>query len=193
MATTLQKKRRKQILEAASEIFAKEGLFGAELDSIAKNAEVGKGTIYRYFKNKNDLYINSIEFQSEKSFNYIDSRIKKSGSLYDLLENFIEATVDYFLKNPITFDLIVRSNNTMLFEAIGIVQRVRNRYMSKYFEYFDKAIDNDLAKPLDKSIILTMLDTCIVSLVYEHKINSKYSVKEIKSTLVSMFKTGIKK
>jgi hypothetical protein len=29
--------------------------------------------------------------------------------------------------------------------------------------------------------------------VYEHKINSKYSVKEIKSTLVSMFKTGIKK
>ncbi|MDA3839304.1 MAG: TetR/AcrR family transcriptional regulator [Candidatus Delongbacteria bacterium] len=193
MATVLQKKRKKQILEAASEIFAKEGLFGAEQDSIAKAAEVGKGTLYRYFENKNDLYINTIEFQAEKSFRYIDSHINKSENLDDLLINFIEATVDYFLKNPITFDIIVRSNNTMLFEAVGVVQKVRDKYLSKYYLYFDKAIEEGAVKTFNKNIILTMLDTCIVSLVYEHKSNSKYSVREIKDTLISIFRTGIKK
>lgn len=192
MTTPLQKKRRKQILEASSEIFARDGLFGADQDSIAKIAEVGKGTLYRYFTSKNDLYIQTIEYQLDKSFSYIDSRIKGSENILEFLTGFVDSSVDYFLKNHITFDIIVRSSNTMLNEAVGIIQRTRDKYFSKYFSLFDKAVEEGLIKNLNRNIILTMLDTCIVSLIFEHKNKSKYSVNEIKETIISTFITGIR-
>jgi TetR/AcrR family transcriptional regulator, repressor of fatR-cypB operon len=48
--------RRTEILAAAREVFATRGFAEATLDEIADTAEFGKGTIYNYFANKDDLF-----------------------------------------------------------------------------------------------------------------------------------------
>lgn len=50
------KQRRNAILDAAEKIFFRQGLFNTSMDSIAKEAEFSKGTLYLYFKNKEELY-----------------------------------------------------------------------------------------------------------------------------------------
>ncbi len=50
------KQRRNAILDAAEKIFFQQGLFNTSMDSIAKEAEFSKGTLYLYFKNKEELY-----------------------------------------------------------------------------------------------------------------------------------------
>ncbi len=45
-----------QILHAAIEIFAKEGLERGKIADIAKQAGIGKGTVYEYFKSKDDIF-----------------------------------------------------------------------------------------------------------------------------------------
>lgn len=47
--------RRNQILDAAERIFLEKGFDNVTVDDIAVAAEVAKGTLYLYFKNKNDL------------------------------------------------------------------------------------------------------------------------------------------
>jgi AcrR family transcriptional regulator len=47
----------KQIQEAAKLLFFKKGYQGSTIEEIAKLAELSKGTIYLYFKNKDDLYV----------------------------------------------------------------------------------------------------------------------------------------
>jgi AcrR family transcriptional regulator len=49
------KDKRSLILEAAEKVFANKRFHELTLDDVAKEANVGKGTIYRYFKNKDDL------------------------------------------------------------------------------------------------------------------------------------------
>lgn len=49
-------KRKAEILAAAEKIFFKQGVSAASMDSVAKEANVSKGTLYLYFKNKNALY-----------------------------------------------------------------------------------------------------------------------------------------
>ena len=44
------------ILEAAITVFAKHGIRGADVQEIANAAGVGKGTVYRYFGSKQDLF-----------------------------------------------------------------------------------------------------------------------------------------
>ena len=48
--------RHQQILDAAYDVFNQVGFYAATMDQIAERAELGKGTIYIYFKSKEELY-----------------------------------------------------------------------------------------------------------------------------------------
>src|SRR5262245_51077580 len=49
--------RRHQILEAAANVFKSKGFAAATMDDVAAAAELSKGTLYLYFKSKDDLYL----------------------------------------------------------------------------------------------------------------------------------------
>jgi TetR/AcrR family transcriptional regulator, fatty acid metabolism regulator protein len=53
--------KRERILAAAEQIFARHGFFAARVSEIAKQAGVADGTIYLYFKSKDDLLISLFE------------------------------------------------------------------------------------------------------------------------------------
>ena len=48
---------RRTILESAREVFFRDGFMAANLDEVAERAGVAKGTLYRYFDSKADLYV----------------------------------------------------------------------------------------------------------------------------------------
>jgi len=48
--------RRDAILDAAENIFFSKGVDSSSMDEIASRAELSKGTLYLYFKNKDELY-----------------------------------------------------------------------------------------------------------------------------------------
>lgn len=49
--------KRKEILQAAIRVFARSGFFNSKVSDVAKRAGVADGTIYLYFRNKDDLLI----------------------------------------------------------------------------------------------------------------------------------------
>ncbi|MGD0279033.1 MAG: TetR/AcrR family transcriptional regulator [Smithella sp.] len=50
------------ILNAAAEIFATEGYHHASISDICKNAGISNGALYKYFKNKEDLFLSIIDY-----------------------------------------------------------------------------------------------------------------------------------
>ena len=61
--------KRRRIIEAAIRVFAEKGFFGARVSEIAEAAGVADGTIYLYFKSKDDILISLFE---EKMQDLID-------------------------------------------------------------------------------------------------------------------------
>src|SRR5688500_20334525 len=53
--------KRERILDAAERVFARVGFFAARVSDIAREAGVADGTIYLYFKSKDDLLISLFE------------------------------------------------------------------------------------------------------------------------------------
>jgi TetR/AcrR family fatty acid metabolism transcriptional regulator len=53
--------KRDAILDAATRVFAKHGFFGAQVADVAKRAGVAAGTVYLYFKSKDDLLLSLFE------------------------------------------------------------------------------------------------------------------------------------
>ena len=57
-----------KILEAAISVIAQEGFFNSTVSKIAQAAGVADGTIYLYFKNKNDILVHFFNHKTKEGF-----------------------------------------------------------------------------------------------------------------------------
>jgi AcrR family transcriptional regulator len=95
-----EKARLASILLAAETIFSEHGYHQARMDDIAEAAELAKGTLYYYFKSKDEIYLHLLERESWKVHEEIQSRISEKSSLLAALEEALEFYLEYFEKNP---------------------------------------------------------------------------------------------
>jgi len=58
--------KRRRIIDAAVEVFAEKGFFGSKVSEVARRADVADGTIYLYFKSKDDILISLFEEKMEE-------------------------------------------------------------------------------------------------------------------------------
>ena len=70
--------RRTQILDAAQKVFESRGLSQSSMDEIAKEAELAKGTIYLYYKNKDELIVGLILRGFEKLYDLMIAECGKA-------------------------------------------------------------------------------------------------------------------
>jgi AcrR family transcriptional regulator len=75
-----------QIVRAAAEVFAKGDFHRVLMDDVAARAGVGKGTLYRYFPTKDDLYFATIFAGLEEIKTEIEALARKGGSTRAVLE-----------------------------------------------------------------------------------------------------------
>ncbi len=95
-----------KILAAAAQLFATHRFHEARMEDIAALAEVGKGTLYRYFQDKDELYLALLERGAADLEACLRHLIAEaSGPLQQLL-NVVAGLIDYFDEHPHLFDLI---------------------------------------------------------------------------------------
>ncbi|WP_339800497.1 TetR/AcrR family transcriptional regulator [uncultured Marinobacter sp.] len=95
--------KRTAILEAALARFAESGVNGVAVPDIAARAEVGTGTIYRYFDSKEAL-VNAL-FQAEKARieGYLTTEVAPGDDPRAGFNNFWQRMMDFALENPRSF------------------------------------------------------------------------------------------
>ena len=85
--------RRKEILRAARKVFSNKGFNAATMEEIALQAELSPGTLYLYFKNKEELHT----YLSIEILKYLADEIQKVLSQDLSVENKIERFQDVFI------------------------------------------------------------------------------------------------
>lgn len=84
--------RKKQILDSSRKIFAeKGGYYEVHIEDVIKEAKIGKGTFYQYFKNKEDLFISLLETFLEEWEMYVLETTKDYE--YDNYLNFVRVFI----------------------------------------------------------------------------------------------------
>src|SRR5262245_28457056 len=100
---------KEKILAAASRLFGAQRFHEVRMDDIADRAEVGKGTLYRYFQDKEELYLAVLVRSSEQFLERVTEAVAEVEGLRAQLEALVTAIVTYFDDHPHLMDLIQRS------------------------------------------------------------------------------------
>jgi AcrR family transcriptional regulator len=95
-ATVVSDFRRGQILDAARRMFARHGLEGATVDHIARAAHVAKGTIYLYFRSKDEILKHAVHEDLDALGRATIPGLAGPGSVEDRLRAFLAAMLTFF-------------------------------------------------------------------------------------------------
>jgi AcrR family transcriptional regulator len=88
--------KRREILEAASRVFAARPFHEVLIDDVAAGARVGKGTIYRYFDTKDDLYFSTILHGFDTLSDGLEKALASESSPVARLERIAREVIAYF-------------------------------------------------------------------------------------------------
>jgi TetR/AcrR family transcriptional regulator len=91
---------RAAILQAATNIFAREGLAGARTDAIARAARVNKALLYYYFKSKDDLYRAVLEEHLQEFASCALEVLSRRGSAGATVLRFVTMHFDFISARP---------------------------------------------------------------------------------------------
>src|SRR5210317_1044994 len=86
----------RRILEAAITVFAEQGYFQSTIAQIAKEAGVADGTIYLYFKNKDDILLQFFNYKTKQVFGRFREEVDKADNAIDKLRNLIRRHLEEF-------------------------------------------------------------------------------------------------
>jgi AcrR family transcriptional regulator len=95
-----------KIVSAAARLFATHRFHEVRMEDIAAAAEVGKGTLYRYFKDKEELYLGLLDQAAAGLRECLDEAVATAHGPRLQLEALVSAILDYFDANPYLFDLL---------------------------------------------------------------------------------------
>ncbi len=83
------------ILEATIRVLRDRGLSGLKVEEVAKEAEVGKGTVYLYFEDKQDLLKALVEYHTMRFYNDAAAISEENRSFRERLERLLARRIDF--------------------------------------------------------------------------------------------------
>ena len=102
---------REEILSAAEKVFAAKGFFPTTMSEIAETAEFGTGTLYKYFKSKEDLYFTLIDEKVEEINRLVKSELSQKTSAVERIKKVLGLQFEFFERNRDFFKIYISERN----------------------------------------------------------------------------------
>ncbi len=125
---TCDPKRGQQILDAAAQLFAMHHYHQVRMDDIADHAGVAKGTLYRYYNDKEDLYLALTVHGMQRLFDESHGKIIGPGDPCDKVRDFIRNIVRFYEQQPYFLELIQRIETSGSTASTNALHAIRTQW-----------------------------------------------------------------
>ena len=174
-------------------MFAEQGFFQATIAQIAKSAGVADGTIYLYFKNKDDILVQFFGYKTKQVFDRFREAVKKGKTAEDKLRNLIRRHLEAFQQDinmAIVYQSETHRNNRQVEAQIKEMSKLYMDIVSEIVEQGQQegSLRKDLYVGLVKRFILGAVDEVINTWIHS---GGKYDLTTMADPLVDLFIQGI--
>jgi AcrR family transcriptional regulator len=122
--------RREEILAAATKLFAEHGYSDTVTQSLAEELQVGKGTLYRYFPSKRDLFLAAADRVMRLMRERLDASLEGVDDPLERIAQAIREYLAFFAEHPEFVELLIQER--ALF---------RDRTTPTYFQHREKSVE----------------------------------------------------
>lgn len=176
--------KREKLLNTALKLFVEYGFHGTPTSKIAEEAGVSNGTLFRYFKTKDDLIVSLYIHVKEELSNYLSDKIGNHADIKERFRDlFIYASL-WHLKNPDKQHFIQQFHYSphMALVATNLSAEKDQLPMSLFKEGFKEQV----FKAYPEEMIWSLSES-FMNGMYKYMCNKKMPIKEQKQLLNEAF------
>lgn len=185
------------IIEAAIKVFARDGLEKGKIADIAKEAGIGKGTVYEYFRSKNDIFKVIEESVFSDSSIVFEELNSSTLSPTKKLSNLLEQGIDMFMEMG---DVLLIIMELWAQAGRSHIHGSDSSLFVEYYDYFRKGVESILSdgilsgefRDMNKEGVATLLLAFMDGLSWQFVIlKDSKKFNKIKSEAIESFMRGI--
>lgn len=185
--------KRAAILRQAVEVFADEGYRHSDVQVIADRASVGKGTVYRYFGNKEDLFWATVFHVFEGLREHILGASGKVEGTLPKVKAACLAYAEFFETHPKCLEVFVQDR--AMFR--GACPESHREHHEKLLERFIELLDEGIARGEVRSVDSRTTMVALAGAVYGTVVHSCYmpgagSLVERAERMIDIFLAGLR-
>jgi len=166
---------RQEMLTAAIELFSEKGFHNVSMQEIAKRSEFAIGTLYKFFKNKEDLYRSIIVKQSDTFHMALTRALNEEDDEIEKLRNYVKIKGAVFMDNVSVVRLYFAETRGASFNIkAGLDKEIREEYellLQKLTGVFAAGIQKkrfqEIAEPYHLAVSLDSLTNAFLHLWLE--------------------------
>lgn len=125
-----------KIIEAARKVISDQGIAGATMRSIAKEAGVSTGAIYHYYTSKEDILYDTMDISLTASTKVADKSKSGKATREEIVNDIYENLIERFKKTPEN-----RLQFYLAHEAMLGNEQMKNKFREKYDEWISRIED----------------------------------------------------
>jgi AcrR family transcriptional regulator len=142
-------RRTEEILAAAESIFAQYGYRLTKIDQIADSLNVGKGTIYRYFKDKKSLFIAVFEQGIRHLQQTMRSKTEQAPDPAKRVAAAVRTYFEFFEKNRELIEIEMQVRSEFRDEHKRVALTLYKDYMTRIQNNLREGIEKRIFRPMD--------------------------------------------
>ena len=174
-------------------VFAHQGFYQSTVAQIAREAGVADGTIYLYFKNKDDILVQFFSYRTKQVFDRFRAEVNNSTNSLDKLRNLIRRHLTEFQRDrdmAVVYQVETHQNSRLADAQIREMSQMYQVLVSEIVETGQQEgrIRKDLYVGLVKRFILGAVDEVINTWLHSEK---NYDLVSMADPLVDLFVRGI--
>jgi AcrR family transcriptional regulator len=176
--------KRELIINAALKLFVDNGFHGTATSKIAQEAGVANGTLFQYFKTKDELVIALyIHFKDELA-EYISKNTATNANIKETIKSQVLSSLYWALDNPTKFHFIQQFHTS---PYIGKVEQdVLQKQVEPHLALIQKGIKQGVLKPLPADLIYSLMSHQVFGL-YQFVTSKKLSKARQHDTIQTTF------
>lgn len=109
--TAHQANRREEILDAATRLFAEYGYANTDTQRLADELHVGKGTLYRYFGSKQELFLAAVDRGMRKLCEHIEACVQSVDDAPERIARVVHSYLGFFAEHPELVELLIHERS----------------------------------------------------------------------------------
>lgn len=150
------------IINAALKLFVESGFHGTATSKIAQEAGIANGTLFQYFKTKDELVIALYIFVKDELALFIAKNTKETKDLKEVIKSQILSSLFWALDNSIKFRFIQQFHTS---PYIGQVeQEVLYKQVEPHLTLIQKGIEQGVLKSLPADLIFSLMSNQVFGL-----------------------------
>ncbi len=162
-------KKKTRLLETAFNLFTTRGLSDTSVSDIAKEAGVGKGTFYLYFKGKDDIEARIISHRTDQMFSHafkvLEGYEDKTLAFEDKVIVILNDILDQFAADHMLLKFIYKNLSWGVFKSAMEIFQTEERFSS--YEALNKLIKEEQDRWEDPDMMFFAIIELVSSTCYE--------------------------